>query len=57
MALTESTDTVLFRRWRSPGAGGPPGIAMAEVTVGEPGLAWTETDVRDAVRNFLALLA
>ncbi|MEU9994228.1 beta-eliminating lyase-related protein [Streptomyces sp. NPDC050848] len=57
VALTESTDTVLFRRWRSPGAGGPPGIAMAEVTVGEPGLAWTETDVRDAVRNFLALLA
>ncbi|MEU4272413.1 beta-eliminating lyase-related protein [Streptomyces sp. NPDC026092] len=56
VALTEATGTVLFRRWRSPGAGGPPGVAMAEVTVGEPGLAWTETDVRKAVRAFLELL-
>ncbi|MFF9013729.1 threonine aldolase family protein [Streptomyces sp. NPDC014870] len=56
VALAESTGTVLFRRWRSPGAGGPPGMAMAEVTVGEPGLTWTEADVREAVRAFLALL-
>ncbi|MEU9701084.1 beta-eliminating lyase-related protein [Streptomyces sp. NPDC047981] len=56
VALTEATGTVLFRRWRSPGAGGPPGVAMAEVTVGEPGLTWTEEDVREAVRAFLALL-
>ncbi|WP_399495168.1 threonine aldolase family protein [Streptomyces sp. P9(2023)] len=56
LALTGSTDTVLFRRWRGAGAAGPPGLAMTEVTVGEPGLAWTESDVREAVRNFLALL-
>ncbi|MFD3941181.1 threonine aldolase family protein [Streptomyces sp. NPDC058579] len=56
LALTETAGTVLFRRWHSPGAGGPPGVAVTEVTVGEPGLAWTATDVRDAVRAFLALL-
>ncbi|MET9434189.1 beta-eliminating lyase-related protein [Streptomyces sp. NPDC006551] len=54
LALTVETDTVLFRRWSSPGAGGPPGVAVTEVTVGEPGLSWTEDDVREAVGAFLA---
>ncbi|MEU6880083.1 beta-eliminating lyase-related protein [Streptomyces sp. NPDC046712] len=54
LALTEATDTVLFRRWAGPGAGGPPGVAVTEVTVTEPGLAWTEADVREAVREFLS---
>ncbi|MFF9914983.1 threonine aldolase family protein [Streptomyces sp. NPDC013457] len=57
LSLTEATGTVLFRRWGGPGAGGPPGVAVTEVTVGEPGLAWTRTDVRDAVREFLTHLA
>ncbi|MFJ8668647.1 threonine aldolase family protein [Streptomyces sp. NPDC093600] len=54
LALTVETDTVLFRRWSSPGAGGPPGVAVTEVTVGEPGLSWTKDDVREAVGAFLA---
>ncbi|MEV4944124.1 beta-eliminating lyase-related protein [Streptomyces sp. NPDC053755] len=54
LALTEETDAVLFRRWSPPSAGGPPGVAMTEVTVGEPGLAWTRDDVREAVGAFLA---
>ncbi|MGW0468671.1 threonine aldolase family protein [Streptomyces sp. NPDC003027] len=54
LALTVETDTVLFRRWSSPGTGGPPGVAVTEVTVGEPGLSWTKDDVREAVGAFLA---
>ncbi|MEU9863541.1 beta-eliminating lyase-related protein [Streptomyces sp. NPDC047971] len=57
VAQAEETDTVLFRRWRGPGAGGPPGVAVTEVTVAEPGLGWTEDDVREAVREFLSRLA
>jgi threonine aldolase len=57
LALTETTDTVLFRRWSPPTAGGPPGLAMTEVTVAEPGLAWTERDVREAAVAFLSRLA
>ncbi|MFJ3636319.1 threonine aldolase family protein [Streptomyces sp. NPDC090112] len=49
----EETGTVLFRRWS---ADGPPGLAMTEVEVTEPGLSWTETDVRDAVSAFVARL-
>ncbi|GGT70733.1 threonine aldolase family protein [Streptomyces lateritius] len=56
LALTEETGTVLFRRWSGPGAGGPPGVAVTEVTVTEPGLSWTADDVRAAVRAFLARL-
>ncbi|MFD7323733.1 threonine aldolase family protein [Streptomyces sp. NPDC059875] len=56
-SFTEATDTVLFRRWTAPGPGGPPGLAMTEVTVSEPGLEWTEGDVREAVREFVARLA
>ncbi|WP_329119162.1 threonine aldolase family protein [Streptomyces sp. NBC_01353] len=57
VALAEERDTVLFRRWRGPGAGGPPGVAVTEVTVAEPGLAWTADDVREAVREFLSHVA
>ncbi|MFE5484711.1 threonine aldolase family protein [Streptomyces sp. NPDC056527] len=57
VALAEETDTVLFRRWRGPGAGGPPGVALTEVTVTEPGLGWTQDDVREAVREFLSRMA
>ncbi len=49
----EETGTVLFRRWS---ADGPPGLAMTEVEVTEPGLSWTETDVKDAVSAFVARL-
>ncbi|MET9348153.1 threonine aldolase family protein [Streptomyces termitum] len=56
VALTERTGTCLFRRWSAPGAGGPPGVAVTEVTVAAPGLAWTADDVRAAVRDFLGLV-
>ncbi|MFE6226655.1 MULTISPECIES: beta-eliminating lyase-related protein [unclassified Streptomyces] len=56
LALTERTGTCLFRRWSPPGAGGPPGVAVTEVTVAGPGLEWTADDVRRAVRDFLALV-
>ncbi|MGW0119128.1 threonine aldolase family protein [Streptomyces sp. NPDC003327] len=54
LALTEETGTALFRRWSAPGAGGPPGVAVTEVTVSGPGLEWAPEDVRAAVREFLA---
>ncbi|MGW2304320.1 threonine aldolase family protein [Streptomyces sp. NPDC001809] len=54
LAQTEDTGTVLFRRWFTPGAGGPPGVALTELTVGEAGLEWTAEDVRAAVREFLS---
>ncbi|WP_137988641.1 threonine aldolase family protein [Streptomyces vilmorinianum] len=57
LALTEATDTVLFRRWSPSPAGGPPGVAVTEVTVAEPGLAWTEADVREAVVAFVSRVA
>ncbi|MEU6295147.1 threonine aldolase family protein [Streptomyces erythrochromogenes] len=47
----EETGTVLFRRWS---AGGPPGLAVTEVDVTEPGLSWTESDVHEAVSAFVA---
>ncbi|MBT2445419.1 threonine aldolase [Streptomyces sp. ISL-36] len=56
LALTEETGTVLFRRWSGPGAGGPPGVAVTEVTVTEPGLSWTAQDVSEAVGAFLSRL-
>ncbi|MEU6315740.1 beta-eliminating lyase-related protein [Streptomyces sp. NPDC047014] len=46
----EETGTVLFRRWS---ADGPPGMSMTEMQITEPGLAWTETDVKDAVSAFV----
>uniref|UniRef100_UPI0037041E3D threonine aldolase family protein n=1 Tax=Streptomyces tamarix TaxID=3078565 RepID=UPI0037041E3D len=49
----EETGTVLFRRWTEGSAGGPPGVAMTEVTVTAPGLEWTADEVREAVRGFM----
>ncbi|MCP9957940.1 threonine aldolase family protein [Streptomyces sudanensis] len=49
----EETGTVLFRRWSEGRAGGPPGVAMTEVTVTAPGLEWTADDVREAVAVFM----
>ncbi|MFV2120584.1 threonine aldolase family protein, partial [Streptomyces sp. Act-28] len=49
----EETGTVLFRRWSEGSAGGPPGVAMTEVTVTAPGLEWTAADVRGAARGFV----
>ncbi|PJN00319.1 threonine aldolase [Streptomyces sp. CB01201] len=47
--------TCLFRRWfASPS--GPAGLAVTEVTVNAPGLAWTAADVRAAVADFVRLL-
>ncbi|MFF1507402.1 threonine aldolase family protein [Streptomyces sp. NPDC058326] len=56
LAQTEATGTALFRRWSTPGAGGPPGVAVTELTVAERGLEWTAEDVRAAVRDFLSRL-
>ncbi len=52
----EQTGVALFRRWYPPGPLGPPGLAVTEVSVTSPGLAWTADDVRQATRNFLARL-
>ncbi len=47
----EETGTALFGWWTEPG---PPGMAMAEVTVAGPGaLEWTAPEVADAVDAFL----
>ncbi|WP_411103337.1 threonine aldolase family protein [Streptomyces sp. cmx-4-9] len=53
LRLAEETGTALFRRW-SPD--GPPGLAMTELEVTEPGLAWTAGDVREAAAAFVARL-
>lgn len=53
--LAES-GTLLFRRWFEGSAGGPPGVAMTEVTVTGPGLEWTADDVKEAVRRFMDLV-
>ncbi|MFJ6785045.1 threonine aldolase family protein [Streptomyces yangpuensis] len=47
----EETGTVLFRRWS---AGGPPGLAVTELDVTGPGLAWTRSDVHEAVSAFVS---
>ncbi|WP_405439249.1 beta-eliminating lyase-related protein [Streptomyces avidinii] len=47
----EETGTVLFRRWS---AEGPPGLAVTELDITEPGLSWTESDVHEAVSAFVA---
>ncbi|MFG2991126.1 threonine aldolase family protein [Streptomyces sp. NPDC048257] len=51
LRLAEETGTVLFRRWS---AEGPPGLAVTELEVTEPGLSWTESDVREAVAAFVS---
>ncbi|MEV6249962.1 beta-eliminating lyase-related protein [Streptomyces sp. NPDC051742] len=53
LAQAEATGTVLFRRWFTPDPGGPPGVAVTELTVAGPGLEWTAEDVKTAVRDFL----
>ncbi|MFJ3768475.1 threonine aldolase family protein [Streptomyces sp. NPDC090082] len=57
LAQTEETGTALFRRWFTPASGGPPGVAVTELTVNGPGLEWTAKDVKEAVRDFLARVA
>ncbi|MEV7559468.1 beta-eliminating lyase-related protein [Streptomyces sp. NPDC089795] len=47
----EETGTVLFRRWS---AEGPPGLAVTELEITDPGLSWTEADVHEAVSSFVA---
>ncbi|MFF6790955.1 threonine aldolase family protein [Streptomyces filamentosus] len=54
LAQTERTGVCLFRRWFAPGAGGPPGTAVTEVTVAAEALDWTAEEVRAAARDFLA---
>ncbi|MET9955006.1 beta-eliminating lyase-related protein [Streptomyces sp. NPDC006339] len=54
LSLTEDTGTALFRRWSPAPAGGPPGLAVTEVTVNAPGLTWSAQDVKEAVRSFLS---
>ncbi|MFI8963613.1 threonine aldolase family protein [Streptomyces sp. NPDC053493] len=56
LALTEDTGAALFRRWSPAPAGGPPGVAVTEVTVSAPGLEWTAADVKEAVAAFLTHL-
>ncbi|XIE79016.1 low specificity L-threonine aldolase [Streptomyces sp. SBR177] len=56
LAQAEETGTTLFRRWFPAPVGGPPGVAVTELTVSGPGLAWTPQDVREAVRDFLSRL-
>ncbi|MEW2412708.1 beta-eliminating lyase-related protein [Streptomyces sp. NPDC046866] len=51
--LAEETGTVLFRTWSQAPV---PGLAVTEVTVAEPALAWTAEDVRKAVAGFTARL-
>ncbi|MFI6686098.1 threonine aldolase family protein [Streptomyces sp. NPDC050485] len=51
----EETGVCLFRRW-FPNPWGPAGLAVTEVTVNAPGLAWTADDVRAAVADFVRLL-
>ncbi|MFE9928348.1 threonine aldolase family protein [Streptomyces sp. NPDC005533] len=53
LRLAEETGTVLFRRWS---AEGPPGLAVTELDITEPGLAWTEADVKRAAADFVARL-
>ncbi|BBA99321.1 putative L-allo-threonine aldolase [Actinacidiphila reveromycinica] len=55
LRMAEETGTSLFglRRFTEPG---PPGLSMTEVTVAEPALAWTESDVRAAAAEFAARL-
>lgn len=54
LAQAEETGTTLFRRWSAPG--GPPGVAVTEVTVAAEGLAWTAADVSAAVTDFVRRL-
>ncbi|WP_258024859.1 threonine aldolase family protein [Streptomyces bambusae] len=49
----EETGTCLFRTWH---AGGPPGLAVTELTVAAESLSWTPQDIRRAAEDFAARL-
>jgi threonine aldolase len=55
LAMAEQDKVAFIRFWREDA--GPPGMSMAEVTIGEPGLAWTTDEVRAAGLDLLARLA
>ncbi|MFE3183958.1 threonine aldolase family protein [Streptomyces violascens] len=52
----EESGVCLFRRW-FPNPSGPAGLAVTEVTVNAPGLAWSAEDVRAAAAEFVRLLS
>ncbi|MYT33490.1 threonine aldolase [Streptomyces sp. SID8354] len=49
----EETRTTLFRKWYEPTPGGPPSVAMTEVTITSLALEWTAEDIRTAVGDFV----
>lgn len=51
-AMAEETGTAPFRNWWTES----PGLATTEITVTEPGLAWTRADVAAAVADYLSRL-
>ncbi|MFF4187051.1 threonine aldolase family protein [Streptomyces sp. NPDC001691] len=55
LSQAEESGVCLFRRW-FPSPSGPAGLAVTEVTVNAPGLAWTAEDVRAAVADFVRRL-
>lgn len=53
LRLAEETGTVLFHRWSPADV---PGLSVTEVTVTDPGLSWTPSEVQEAVAAFTARL-
>jgi threonine aldolase len=49
----QKSKTALFGAWREAAL---PGLSYTELTIAEPALSWTETDVRTAMHEFLAML-
>ncbi|WP_435885577.1 threonine aldolase family protein [Streptomyces lydicus] len=49
----EERGTTLFRKWFEADLGGPPGVALTEVTVAASAMNWTAAEVRSAVAEFL----
>ncbi|WUJ32823.1 beta-eliminating lyase-related protein [Streptomyces sp. NBC_00388] len=56
LVQAEETGVVLFSRFH-PAPGGVPGVSLTEVTVAEPGLAWSAEDVTEAVGEFVRRLS
>ncbi|MEU4498135.1 beta-eliminating lyase-related protein [Streptomyces sp. NPDC023998] len=52
LRLAEETKTLLFPFWAEPG---PPGTAMAEMTVSSTALEWTPDDVDAAIAQFIEI--
>lgn len=50
----EETGTALFRWWSEPTLGGPPGVAITELTISASALEWTAGEVRAALGEFVA---